>query len=72
MSFECNLPQFKSETLECLEKIDEIQSCAKSNYCVTEPPTWFSSKRWMSYSEMAQVVLDSCHPFMEIFSKKGD
>jgi FkbM family methyltransferase len=69
ISIECNLPEFESETLDCLARLEEIQSKPRFNYCTTEPPINFSSERWVSYSEMAHIVAKGGHSFMEIFSK---
>jgi len=69
VSIECKLPEFENETLECLTRLEDIQCEAKFNYCTNEPPSKFASDNWLSRSQMAQVVTDRSHRFMEIYSK---
>jgi FkbM family methyltransferase len=68
ISFECNLPEFEREALECLECLDEIQSGPRFNFCIYEPPTKFSLQSWVGRSEMARIITERRHGYMEIFS----
>lgn len=71
ISIECNLPDFESETMDCLARLDEIQGGAVFNYCTTEPPSKFGSDRWITRSEMEGVVRDRSHRFLEIYSRSA-
>ena len=39
VSFECNLPEFEAETIECISRLTRLLSGARFNYSSTEPPT---------------------------------
>jgi FkbM family methyltransferase len=69
ISIECNLPEFESETLESISRLDAIQYNAQFNYCLTEPPSQFAAEQWLSQPEMAQVVKSGGHDFMEIYCR---
>ena len=68
ISFECNLPEFEREALECLERLDEIQSGPRFNFCIYAPPTKFALQSWVGRSEMARIITERRHGYMEIFS----
>lgn len=70
-SIECNLPEFKTETIACLERWKQLQPKAAYNYCATEPPTRFASDRWMDINGMRDLVAGDNFKFMEIYMR-GD
>jgi FkbM family methyltransferase len=67
LSFECNLPQFSAETIECLSILSKRQRSARFRYCVTEPPAKFECQQWMSCDEMSTIVEAGQHRYMEIY-----
>jgi FkbM family methyltransferase len=70
LSFECNLPEFTSETLECIRILEKITPGARFNFCATEPPESFHSACWLTSDETATIVAAGSHPFMEIYCKQ--
>jgi FkbM family methyltransferase len=71
ISIECNLPQFESETLECLTRLEEIQPTAVFNYCISEPPVKLALDRWISRSDLARIVEQGDYQFMEIYMRSS-
>jgi FkbM family methyltransferase len=69
ISIECNLPEFESETLECLAQLEDIQHGARFNYCIFEPPSKLVSNNWLSRAEMTKLICSRRYKFMEIYSK---
>jgi FkbM family methyltransferase len=71
ISIECNLPQFESETLECLTRLEEIQPTAVFNYCTSEPPVQLALEHWLSRPELAHIVKQGGLQFMEIYMRSS-
>jgi hypothetical protein len=69
LSFECNLPEFAGESIECLALLLRHCPTAEFNYCVEEPPVRLASKRWLGAGEMASIVKSARHAYMEIYCK---
>jgi FkbM family methyltransferase len=69
VSFECNLPEFAAETLDCLERLQALSPAAAFNYCVKEPPGRLESEQWLSSAEMAAVVRSGGYSYMEIYAR---
>jgi FkbM family methyltransferase len=69
VSFECNLPEFAAETIECLSRLAELSPSALFNYCVEEPPVRFVSEQWLRRDQMCQIVRGGDRRFMEIYCK---
>jgi len=66
-SFECNLPAFKKETLEIIDYVYLKDPNALFNFSKTEPPERFESSKWLSGSEMSELIKSEKYQFMEIF-----
>jgi FkbM family methyltransferase len=69
LSFECNLPEFASETIECLAVLAERSPSAQFNYCIEDPPIRFECDKWLTHDEMAKLVAQQGQRFMEIYCK---
>jgi FkbM family methyltransferase len=69
LSFESNLPEFRDETMACIQRILDISTSACFNYftCHERPilvePEWLSGEAMMDYISRAQET------FMEIFAR---
>jgi FkbM family methyltransferase len=69
VSFECNLPEFEVETVECISRLAWLQPDAKFNYTSTEPPTQFERPNWLSPMDIKRIVISRKLSFMEIYCK---
>ena len=69
VSFECNLPMFLSETLECITLLDRLADNCRFNFCASEPPSDFAMDRWVSAEEMRAIVLNRNLRYMEVFCR---
>jgi hypothetical protein len=72
LSFECNLPIFTEETVECIERLSKLAMGATFQYAITDPPVAFESKRWIAPSELIEIVRNGRLGFMEIFCRSSD
>lgn len=67
ISFECNLPTFKTETLKIIENLLARDEKGSFNFSYSEPPEHLAREKWLSGSEMIeQINSDKCQ-FMEVF-----
>jgi FkbM family methyltransferase len=71
VSFECNLPEFTEETMECIGRLSRIAMDATFQYVITEPPVAFESKRWMSPTELTETIRHGRLGYMEIFCRSS-
>lgn len=71
LSIECNLPEFESETIECITRLSKIQSDVCFNYSTSEPPTKLALENWIPFAQMRDVILSRKLMFMEIYAWKG-
>jgi FkbM family methyltransferase len=71
ISFECNLPTFKSETLDIISILLSKDSSVLFNYSISEPPE-FVEDRWLSGSEMSYIVGQDISQYMEIFCRTSN
>jgi FkbM family methyltransferase len=69
LSFECNLPEYQEETVECLELLSKINPACLVNYCLDGPSTQFVLQSWQSTRQVAEVVTGGKERFMEIYCK---
>ncbi len=66
LSFECNLPHFRQQTLDCISLLALLQP-GLFNYCLSEPPIDFASDHWLTADEMAAIVAGTDHAYAEIY-----
>ena len=66
LSFECNLLQFRQQTLDCIALLAHLQP-GLFNHCLSEPPGDFASDRWLTADEMAAIVAGADHDYAEIY-----
>ena len=66
LSFECNLQQFRQQTLDCIARLAALQP-GLFNHCLSEPPSRFASDRWLTAEEMAAIVAGADHDYAEIY-----
>jgi FkbM family methyltransferase len=67
LSFECNLPVFKAETLKIINLLSELAPSGLYNFTVTEPPFKFEEREWISNAKISQMVAAQRFAFMEIY-----
>lgn len=70
ISFEANLPEFKSETLQIIEHLKIIKEDIMFNYIVNEEN--FELKRNVSADEFYEFIRDTNLKFMDVFSFMGN
>jgi FkbM family methyltransferase len=71
LSFECNLQQFRQQTLDCIARLASLQP-GLFNHCLSEPPSSFASDRWLTADEMAAIVAGADHDYAEIYFQATD
>jgi hypothetical protein len=71
ISFECNLPVFKHETLDIINILSFRNPEGTYNFCIAEPPSKFEEDRWLTKGEIEQIAADDRYGFMEIYFKMG-
>lgn len=69
ISFECNLPTFKNESLEIIQRLSAMTPDALFNFSCTEPPELFEMTSWLGATEIADAVASDKYGFMEIFCR---
>jgi FkbM family methyltransferase len=69
LSFECNLPEFLGETVECVSLLSGLAPSALFNYCLEEPPVRFASERWLERNQLLDVLTTGNVRFAEIYCK---
>lgn len=71
LSFECNLQQFRRQTLDCIARLAALQP-GLFNHCLSEPPSDFASDRWLTAAEMTDLITGASHDYAEIYFQAGD
>jgi FkbM family methyltransferase len=71
VSFECNLPMFLSETLECITLLDRLADNCRFNFCISEPPLDFAMDMWVSAEEMRAIAVKRNLRYMEVFCRSA-
>ena len=69
ISVECNLPVFKRETLEIIDRLSARDPTATYNFSVTEPPAKFEKNAWLTKDEIVKIVDEERFGFMEIYCR---
>ena len=68
LSFECNLPEFKPEGLECVELQDGIAAGGKFNYAV-DCRNGLVLERWLEARDFLQVLNACAETSIKVFWK---
>jgi FkbM family methyltransferase len=68
LSFEVNLPEFKSEGLQCVEILGRLATAGKFNYAV-ECEQGLALQRWLSADEFLHVLEQCTESAIEVFWK---
>lgn len=68
LSFEVNLPEFRSEGLECIEQLRRMSPCAKFNYAV-DCPQGLALTEWIESAEFVRVLSTCEDKSIEVFCK---
>lgn len=71
VSFECNLPMFLSETLECITLLERLSKNCLFNFCTSEPPFDFAMDAWITAGEMRAIVTGRNLRYMEVFCRSS-
>lgn len=71
LSFECNLPVFKSETIEIIKILTGRSQNGVFNFTTTEPPRRFEEKNWLSGAQITRLLNDDRFAFMEIYFRSA-
>ena len=66
LSFEVNLPEFRSEALECIELLENIAAQGEFNYA-PDCQRGLSFERWLPQKPFLDVFNDCHHPCIEVF-----
>lgn len=66
ISFECNLPEFKSESLGCIDHLSQINPNTRFNYLCNDEN--FENTKNMSHENMKQFIFNTTRRYMEIFA----
>ncbi len=69
LSFESNLPEFREETLACIQRIMELSSSAHFNYFTCHDHPIMLAPQWLSGEAMLEHVAITREPFMEVFAR---
>lgn len=66
LSFECNLPEFISETTEILHLLKKLSANAQFQFSIDDA---VESKGWMNIEEMLNILHSGKHRYMEIICR---
>ena len=69
VSFECNLPEYLTETLECIALLRQRSNISEFNFCISEPADRFYSDVWLSSEEIGALVQNVTFRYMEIYCR---
>jgi FkbM family methyltransferase len=67
LSFEVNLPEFKTEGLECIDRLNQIEANTRFNY-TTDSGSGLRLVKWVGRSEFVTVFNQITDPSVEVFS----
>lgn len=68
LSFEVNLPEFRSEGLQCVEILGRLASAGRFNYAV-DCEDGLALDRWLSADEFSHMLGQCAEPAIEVFWK---
>lgn len=66
ISFECNLPEFKDETLEIIERISDLNPLTTYQYSINDS---LVAERWLKKNEIMNYISQTSEKYLEIISK---
>ena len=66
LSFETNLPEFIDETLECIQRLQDLSASITFNYSIDDK---LESENWLSADEIRSLVNDPSIRYMEVICK---
>jgi FkbM family methyltransferase len=66
ISFETNLPEFKEESIECVQHLLSLPGQMLFNYSITDK---LESDLWLSGDEMIRIINDPSIMYMEVIGK---
>ena len=69
VSFECNLPGFKQESIDCVRVLTALDPSARFNYIADDPPA-FLAPDWVSGEEMIGVLEETRLECLEVFCRE--
>lgn len=67
LSFECNLPEFKIQTIEILNHIEQINKNIEYNFSVQDKPL---NNHWITHQELLSFINKTQERYLEIICKK--
>ena len=67
ISFEVNLPEFRQEGVECIERVNEIDANTRFNY-TTDCERGLALEEWVGRSDFMAVFSQITEPSVEVFS----
>jgi FkbM family methyltransferase len=68
VSFECNLPEFEAETLECIAHLHQLHEGYAYNFWPVDHSFHLMSDRWLTPDAISDVIRTGRHRFMEIIA----
>lgn len=71
ISFEVNLPEFSTEGLECLERLEYIAGGGAFNYADAADLSGLALTRWLPFGDFVDVFKQYSGPSIEVFWKSG-
>ena len=77
LSFELNLPDFRVEGLQIVERLSTIMPAARFNYCAEAAPDAFSTTQhlhgaeWMDAAAMSAMISATSEPYLEVYMRDG-
>jgi FkbM family methyltransferase len=69
LSFECNLPEFLTESLGCVDRLVNLDFGVEFNYSTTEAVMVFAEPAWIDAGAMRSVLQSGQFRFLEVFAK---
>lgn len=66
LSFECNLPEFTTETIQILHLLKNLSDTVQFQYSIDDK---MESKNWMDLDDMSALIHSGLHRYMEIICK---
>jgi FkbM family methyltransferase len=68
VSFECNLPIFEQESIDCLGELERLHENSCYNWIADDGHS-FASQQWVSAGEMERVIKANQTGYMEIYCR---
>ncbi len=75
ISFELNLPDFRAEGLEIVQRLSTVMPNVLFNYCAEPAPDAFSteqelkSAKWMSPVDFSALLSKTTEPYLEVYAR---